>query len=108
MSGAVRRLIVTHHAVEQYQRRCMDERGFLDVEREIADTVRLALAEGRLADRKTHAFRLYRETKGRTLPRGERFVWNEEQSLGWIVRRMPDEDIVTTTLKRPITVAGLL
>ncbi len=97
----MRKLIVTHHAVGQYQRRCMDERGFLDVEREIADTVRLALAEGRLAERKTKTFRLYRE-KGRSLPAGERFVWNEEQTLGWIVRRMPHEDIVMTTLSRSV------
>jgi hypothetical protein len=100
VSSPTRTLIVSHHAVHRYKDRRRDGRSWEVIEREIADTVRLALAEGRVARQKMNGFRLYRE-KPRQLPPGERFVWDEEATVAWIVRRHNSgQDVVQTTLMR--------
>ncbi|MDQ5820572.1 MAG: hypothetical protein M3540_03940 [Actinomycetota bacterium] len=95
-------VIVTPHAVEQFQRRFHDTRASGDVRQEIEDEVRLAIAEGRIQDHKTAGFGLYgRKPRGGTRLLGmQRFVWSEDQQRAWIVDRQPHETVVITTLSR--------
>lgn len=101
-----RPVIVTLHAVRRaQQRRWRDLRAGAITDRIIRE-VRAALAAGRVQDHKPKHWRLYRE-KGRRLPQPERFVWNEADELGWIVKLNPREIVVVTTLHRVAPIGGL-
>lgn len=130
MSETERRLIVTRHAVSQYSLRRNDSRSLLllekvnwnlgklieegytradlkdfinlynELDREIRDCVRSALAEGRELDRKPKGFVLYRRKDNR-LPEGQVFVrCDEESNYGFIIKREESEDVVMTTVTK--------
>jgi len=94
-----RGIVVVQHAVDQYRQRMRDDRSDEEIKRLIADAVHAAFQNGRLRNHKIDSFVLYHGRR-KQLPEAERFVWAEDESVGWIVRRKPDKDIVTTTLKR--------
>lgn len=93
-----RRIVVTVHAVHTYRDRfsqAPDDPGACRDEIELI--VREALAEGRLANHKPPKFRLYREPRVE-LERGLRFVWREDEAVGFIVARHHASEHVITTL----------
>ena len=98
--GGDRRIIVTDHAVTRFrQRRALDRRD-REIREEIRREVREAILGGRIQNHRPKAFRLYRERRKGKLDPGDRFVWNEEGSIGWIVRRESHADVVMTTCVR--------
>lgn len=94
-------VVVTTHAVDRYTQRSHVDMPYAVVIGAIEAEVRAAVAANRIADRIPKAFRLYgRKARGGHMAPNETFVWNDEQTVGWIVRRWPDRDVVTTTLRR--------
>jgi hypothetical protein len=95
-----RRITVTIHAMDQYGQRLNDTRHRCDIEIEIIGHVRCAEKAGNILNHKPDGFRLYGE-KRRQLPSGQRFVYcNADPRVGFIVKRLPQETVVVTTLKR--------
>jgi len=95
-----REVYVTAHALVQYRKRTGDRRPFREIEPEIIQNVEQALAEGRIANHKPKAFRLWRARSKGKIPPGDRFVWDPSEKLGWIIRREGERDVVLTTLTR--------
>ena len=94
-------VVVTTHAVDRYTQRLHVDMPFTIVAKAIEEEVRAAVAANRIADRIPKEFRLYgRKAKGGHMAPNETFVWNEDMTTGWIIRRWPDRDVVTTTLRR--------
>jgi hypothetical protein len=97
-------VVVLPHAIERMQLRGRDTRASSAVAQGIAGEVRLAILEHRVANHKPKAFRLYRETKGRSrlLPH-QRCVWDSDEKTAWIVSREKSGEItVITTLMRSL------
>lgn len=96
-----RRVRVLSHAIESYRaRRPLDRRSTRELRNVFAAEVAAAFAAGRTATRKTRLFGLYRE-RGSTIKPHQRFVWDADEQLGWIVA-CEDELVVVTTLTRSI------
>lgn len=95
----VREIIVTEHALIQYQERRRDFRPYSVLEEEIRVEVVAAFAAGRVRNHRPKSFMLYGRNN-RQLPPGQRFALNEEETLGWILKRDSQADIVMTTLTR--------
>jgi hypothetical protein len=95
-------IYVTVHAVERYRQRVNREGAPSDVPHgpdavQIAGLVRAAIEAGRVQNHKTARYKLWRETN-RQLPDGQRFVWTEDESFAWIIKRDGEQWVVVTTL----------
>lgn len=93
-------VVVTPHAVTQARQRF---HGYpaarAEASMRIAGEVAAALRDGRVADNKPVAFRLYRE-RGHMMQPGQRFVWSEDGERGWVLQREPTQDVVLTSVRR--------
>jgi hypothetical protein len=101
-----RKVVVTTHAIDRARQRRWQDAWGVEIRNRIVDEVKAAINNGRMQDHKPKQWRLYRE-KPRTLTGGERFVWTEDDQLGWIVKLQQHEIIVVTTLHRCAPVGGL-
>jgi hypothetical protein len=101
-----RPVIVTAHAIDRARQRRWHDLWGVAVRNRIVEEVRAAITAGRMQDHKPKHWRLYRE-KTRKLDAGQRFVWTEDDELGWIVKLRPAEIVVVTTLHRCAPIGGL-
>lgn len=101
-----RPIIVTSHAIERARQRRWRGVWGTEVRDRIVREVRAAIDAGRLANHKPKHWRLYRE-KPRVLDAIERFVWDEQDEIGWIVKVHEREIVVVTTLHRVAPIGGL-
>ena len=97
--GKEREIIVTEHALIQYQERKRDFRPYSVIEGIIINNVRRAFAEGRVRNHRPKHFLLFGRSN-KQLPAGQRLALNEDESIGWIVKREANADVVMTTLTR--------
>ncbi len=97
---ATKKFTVTKHALEAYRRRYPAKADRTTLEAEIEQHVTRGIEAGYILDHKPEGFLLYGQKPGR-LPVGERFVYRQPNaSVGFIVKRFPQEDVVVTTLIR--------
>jgi hypothetical protein len=96
-----REIIVTEHALIQYQERRRDFRPYSVIEDEIRQEILAAFAAGRIRNHRPKTFMLYGRSNN-SLPPGQRLALNEDESLAWILKRESGVDIVATTLTRTI------
>lgn len=94
-----RLIVVTEHALIQYQERKRDFRPYSVLEQAIRDEVRTAFARGRVKNHRPKGFLLYGRSN-KQLPEGQRLALNENETIGWIVKREEKADVVLTTLTR--------
>lgn len=94
-----RQIVITEHALIQYQERRRDFRPYSVLEEEIRQAVLAAFAAGRVRDHRPKTFILYGRNNNK-LPEGQRLALNEDESLAWILKRESDADVVMTTLTR--------
>ena len=94
-----REIIVTEHALIQYQERRRDFRPYSILEEEIRESVLAAFAAGRVKNHRPKGFLLYGRSNNQ-LPAGQRLALNEDESLAWILKRESNTDVVMTTLTR--------
>jgi len=94
-----REIIVTEHALIQYQERRRDFRPYSVLEKDIRESVLAAFAAGRVRNHRPEGFLLYGRSN-RQLPPGQRLALNEDETLAWILKRESNVDIVMTTLTR--------
>lgn len=94
-----REIVVTEHALIQYQERRRDFRPYSVLEEEIVNEVRAAFAEGRVRNHRPRYFMLYGR-RSNALPDGQRLAMNRDESMAWIVQRESGADVVMTTLTR--------
>lgn len=95
-----RKLVVVQHAVDRLRQRNCDDRSDEELRDEIVREVRAAIGSSRIANHKIDGFLLYREKRKPFQHDRDRFVWTEDSSVAWIVRRLDGADIVLTTLSR--------
>lgn len=75
-------------------------RFYRTMEQEIRDCVAEALAEGKALRRKPQGFVLYKR-RHKELPPGQKFVQcDDESNYGFIVKTIPEGEIVVTTITR--------
>lgn len=99
----VRRIVVTPHAARQALARGHYPGDLAMVRRRILRDVAAALVDGRVSSVKPLWATLHGEThfgEPMRLSRRKRFVWNEAETLGWIVKSEADADVVVTALHR--------
>lgn len=95
-----KKFTVSDHALQQYRKRYPGRLSRKALEAEIYEHVSQGIAAGHVLRRKPDAFRLYAE-KRKDLPAGRRFVYRHpDASVGFVIAREPQEDIVVTTLTR--------
>ena len=99
MTDRERPVIVVVHARARARERFRISGTDEQIDAYIVAEVRAALAAGRTQNNKPKEWRLYGE-KGRALDPGERFVYDAENTRGWIIKRTAYEDVVTTSLNR--------
>ena len=97
---ATKKFTVTEHALRAYRRRYPAKVDRAALEAEIEHHVTRGIEDGYILDHKPEGFLLYGQKRER-LPRGQRFVYRQPNaSVGFIVKRFPQEDVVITTLTR--------
>ena len=95
-----KRFTVTHHALEAYRNRYPGRLSRKHLESQIREHVLTGIADGHVYDHKPEGFLLYGQRPDR-LKDGTRFIYRQPNaSVGFIVKRLPQEDIVITTLVR--------
>lgn len=95
-----KKFTVTDHALQAYRRRYPGRLSRKALEAEIFEHVSQGIEAGYVLRSKPEGFRLYGQRAG-NLPAGQRFVYRQPNaSVGFIVKRLPQEDIVITTLTR--------
>lgn len=94
-----REIEVTEHALLQYQQRKRDFRPYSVLEEHIKSEVEESFRAGRVKDHRPKGFLLYGRSNNQ-LPQGQRLALNEDESIGWIIKRERSSDVVLTTLTR--------
>jgi hypothetical protein len=99
-TDATKKFTVTEHALNAYRKRYPGGHPRHVLETEIFGHVMQGIEAGHVLRRKPDGFRLYREPR-KDLPTGQRFIYRHPDStVGFIVKRLPQEDVVITTLVR--------
>lgn len=98
-TDAKREIVITEHALIQYQERRLDFRPYSVIEEEIRDAVRAAFQGGRISNHRPKDFMLYGRSN-RQLPEGQRLALSEDGRTGWILKREDNAEVVMTTLTR--------
>ena len=101
-------IFVTVHAVDRYRQRVQREGRPSGIPHgpdaiQIAGMVREALAAGRQQNHKSKRYMLWGHKRSQ-LPDGQAFVYTEDQSYAWIIKRDGEQWIVVTTLTPTISV----
>lgn len=94
-----REILVTEHALIQYQQRKRNFIPYSVLEAEIRKSILDAFADGRVKDHRPKTFMLYGR-RSNQLPAGQRFALNEDGTIGWIIQRESGRDVVMTTLTK--------
>lgn len=95
-----KRFRVTDHALQAYRKRYPGRLSRKTLEGEIREHVMQGIADGYVYRYKPDGFLLYGQ-KRENFTDGQRFIYRQPNaSVGFIVRREPQEDIVITTLVR--------
>ncbi len=92
-------IIVTEHALIQYQERRHDYRPYSVIEEEIRDAVLAAFQAGRIKNHRPKDFMLYGRNNSQ-LPDGQRLALSEDGRIGWVLKREEETEVVMTTLTR--------
>ena len=97
---ATKKFTVSDHALKAYRRRFPAKADRATLEREIEEHVTKGIEAGYVLRYKPEGFLLYGQ-KPEQLEDGTRFVYRQPNaSVGFIVKRFPQEDVVITTLTR--------
>ena len=95
-----KKFTVSDHALQRYRKRYPGRLSRKTLEAEIFDHVTQGIAAGHIYNHKPDGFLLYGERREQ-LEQGQRFVYRQPNaSVGFIVKRLPQEDVVITTLVR--------
>lgn len=98
---APKRFTVTKHALEAYRKRYPGRLSRTTLEGEIREHVTQGIAAGHIYNHLPEGFVLFGQPKQKRLQAGRRFVIRQPHaSIGFIVERLPQEDIVVTALGR--------
>ena len=95
-----KKFTVTDHALQQYRQRYPGRLSRRKLEAEIFEQVTQGIAAGYIYSYKPKGFLLYGQKRTK-LDEGQRFVYRQPNaSVGFILKRFPQEDVVVTTLVR--------
>lgn len=98
----LRPVLVTAHALERALIRrhyAGDDVTKRELEQGMIAEVRAAFAAGRASTVLPRWARRFKE-RLRNGTEGQRYVWNADETLVWVVKREPREDVIVTSLQR--------